>query len=43
MKVSKQATKAESYADFMLIMKTPPTLEEYIAQLRKYLGNSALK
>jgi hypothetical protein len=43
MKVSLQSTRAESYADFMLIMKTSPTLEELILQLKKYLGNSALK
>jgi hypothetical protein len=43
MKVSLQSTKAEPYADFMLIMKNAPTLEELIIQLKKYLGNSALK
>ncbi len=43
MKVGLQSSKAEASADFMLIMKSPPTLEEMVSQLKKYLGNSALK
>lgn len=43
MKVAIKATKADQFADFMLIMKSTPSIEEYIAQLKKYLGNNALK
>lgn len=43
MKVSLQSSKAAPYADFMLILKNTPSLEELLLQLKKYLGNSALK
>jgi hypothetical protein len=43
MKVSVQSSGAEKYADFMLIMKPPFNFEQYLQQLKLYLGNTALR
>jgi hypothetical protein len=43
MKVSVQSSDAEKYADFMLIMKAPFNFEQYLQQLKLYLGNTALR
>ena len=43
MKVSVQSSQAEKFSDFMLIMKPPFNFEQYLQQLKLYLGNTALR
>ncbi len=43
MKISMQSSSAEKFADFMLIMKPPFVFDQYLSQLKIYLGNNALK
>lgn len=43
MKIGLQASGSEKFADFMLILKAPVVFENYLQQLKIYLGNSALK